>query len=121
MHAFYHIFTDRARKSLEIATDLALDRKHVSLNNSHVLFGLCAEGKNVAVQILKNLKIDVDSLRMSVSNNLTRGTYYNHRNIVPYGKDTCITICKAIDYGYQINHVGCHHLLLGLLEDLENP
>ena len=121
MHAFYDKVTDRARKALESANIHARTRRNILVTNTHILWGLCEEGNNVATQVLKNLKVNVRRLQDHCDNHIGYGKYDSHNYGVPYAQDACLTICRAIDFGKKVNHIGCQHFLLSLLADIENP
>ncbi len=121
MHAFYDKVTDRARRALEAANQHAKFRKNILVTNLHLLWGLCEEGHNVASQVLKNLKVNLRQLQDQVDQQIGFGRYDSHGYGVPYAADARVAICKAIDYGVKVQHVGCQHLLLAILADADNP
>jgi ATP-dependent Clp protease ATP-binding subunit ClpA len=120
MHAYYDKVTDKARQALEAANDEAKKRKSILVSNLHILWGILDQGKNVGTSILANLKVDLKTLKSEVEKKLGEGKYSTHGSAVPYDTDAQECICAAIDYGHKVKHIGCQHLLLGLLANTEN-
>ena len=55
-------FTNRAKKAIEIANDLAIELGHNYIGTEHILYGLSKEGSGVAAKVftaLANKKINV--------------------------------------------------------------
>jgi ATP-dependent Clp protease ATP-binding subunit ClpC len=117
----YESFTDRALKVMKLANQEA---KHFHLEyiaTEHVLLGIIKEGNGVAATVLKNLKVDLCTLRNEVE------------KCLPSGPDMVTTgtlrktprVKKVIEYAieearnFNHDHVGTEHLLLGLLREQE--
>jgi ATP-dependent Clp protease ATP-binding subunit ClpC len=121
MHAFYEKVTDKARGALELANNYAKNRKHPLVTNLHILWGILDQGNNVGKKILENLKVDAKKLKLQVEAELGVGEYTTHGSAVAYDVDAQECICTAIDYGRRVNHIGCQHLLMALVDDKDNP
>lgn len=121
MHAFYDKVTDRARRALDASNEYARACRSILVNNLHLLWGLCNEGKGVAHDILQNLKVDVEKLKDEVDSAIGKGKYKSHGMGVPYDVDARVAICKAIDIGEKLQHIGSQHILLAILSDVDNP
>lgn len=121
MHPYYDRVTDRCRQALNFANSLALRKKHPLVTNLHVLWGILEEGKNVGSQVLRHLKVDLNKLKSQIEDKLPYGSYLSNDVAAPYAPDVCHTMCVAIDIGKAVHHVGCHHLLQGILIDTANP
>ena len=59
-------FTDRAKKVMNLARQEAQRFNHEYLGTEHVLLGLVQEGSGVAANVLKNMGIDLNKIRMEV-------------------------------------------------------
>jgi len=61
-------FTPKAKKVIELAMEEARDLGHNYIGTEHLLLGLIREGEGVASQVLLNLGMDLDRVRMEVMN-----------------------------------------------------
>ncbi len=61
-------FTPKAKKVIELAMEEARDLGHNYIGTEHLLLGLIREGDGVASQVLLNLGLDLDRVRMEVMN-----------------------------------------------------
>ena len=59
-------FTPRTKKVLEYTLRQAVELGSDAIGTEHILLGMLAEGEGVAVKVLRNLDVDVDSLRPAV-------------------------------------------------------
>lgn len=59
-------FTPRTKRVFELAIDEARQLGHTYIGTEHILLGLIREGEGVAAQILRNLDIDLESMRKQV-------------------------------------------------------
>jgi ATP-dependent Clp protease ATP-binding subunit ClpC len=59
-------FTPRAKRVLEYTLRQAVELDSATIGTEHILLGILAEGEGVAVKVLRNLDVDVDSLRPAV-------------------------------------------------------
>ena len=62
----YERFTDRARKVMQLANQEAQRFNHEYIGTEHVLLGLVKEGSGVAANVLKNLDVDLRTIRLEV-------------------------------------------------------
>ncbi len=110
-------FTNRAKQVIKLAKKEAQRLNHNYLGTEHVLMGLLKLGQGVAVNVLRNLNIDFDTVRSEVEKLVGYGP-----EIQVYG-DPSLTgkVKKVFEYANEeaatLNHnyVGTEHLLLGLL------
>lgn len=110
-------FTNRAKQVIKLAKKEAQRLNHNYLGTEHVLLGLLKLGQGVAVNVLKNLNIDFETVRAEVEKLVGYGP-----EIQVYG-DPALTgkVKKVFEYANEeaanLNHnyVGTEHLLLGLL------
>ena len=61
-------FTPKAKKVIELAMDEARNLGHNYIGTEHLLLGLVREGEGIASQVLVNLGLDLDKVRMEVMN-----------------------------------------------------
>ena len=65
-------FTARAKKAIDLASEIAMDLGHSYIGTEHILYGLAKEGSGVASKVLENQainaqKIETSSLSISFS------------------------------------------------------
>jgi hypothetical protein len=115
----YQRFTDRARKVMQLANQEAIRYNHEYIGTEHILLGLVREGSGVAANVLKNLRIDGNKIRLEVESIIVAGP-----EVIPIPKLPQTPRAKkvlefACDEARQLNHnyVGTEHLLLGLLRE----
>jgi len=61
-------FTPKAKKVIELAMEEARSLGHNYIGTEHLLLGLIREGEGVASQVLMNLGLELDKVRMEVMN-----------------------------------------------------
>ena len=59
-------FTPRAKKVLQLAMAEAQAMNHTYVGTEHILLGLLREGEGIAAQVLRNLDVDLESVREQV-------------------------------------------------------
>ena len=114
-------FTNRAKQVIKLAKKEAQRLNHNYLGTEHALLGLLKLGQGVAVNVLRNLNIDFETVRNEVEKLVGYGP-----EIQVYG-DPALTgkIKKVFEYANEeaanLNHnyVGTEHLLLGLLRQTD--
>lgn len=112
-------FSDRARHAMALANREATKLKHDFLSPAHLMLGLIAEGECVATATLKNLEVDLDSLREKVRAALGTGGgeegSFGRRAQTKEMKEVMATgISEARKLGHR--YVGTEHLMLALLQ-----
>lgn len=114
-------FTNRAKQVIKLAKKEAQRLNHNYLGTEHVLLGLLKLGQGVAVNVLRNLNIDFETVRGEVEKLVGYGP-----EIQVYG-DPALTgkVKKVFEFANEeaanLNHnyVGTEHLLLGLLRQTD--
>jgi ATP-dependent Clp protease ATP-binding subunit ClpC len=114
-------FTNRAKQVIKLAKKEAQRLNHNYLGTEHILLGLLKLGQGVAVNVLRNLNIDFETVRNEVEKLVGYGP-----EIQVYG-DPALTgkVKKVFEYANEeaanLNHnyVGTEHLLLGLLRQTD--
>jgi ATP-dependent Clp protease ATP-binding subunit ClpC len=110
-------FTNRAKQVIKLAKKEAQRLNHNYLGTEHVLLGLLKLGQGIAVNVLRNLNLDYDTIRTEVERIVGFGP-----EIQVYG-DPALTgkVKKVFEFANEeaanLNHnyVGTEHLLLALL------
>jgi ATP-dependent Clp protease ATP-binding subunit ClpA len=117
----YERIDDPARRVIQLANQEAQHLGHDYIGTEHILLGLVKLGSGVAADVLKNLDIDLRTIRREVEkivqgepDELTLGKLLQTpraKKVVEY----------AIEEARTLNHdyVGTEHLLLGLLREQE--
>ncbi len=110
-------FTNRAKQVIKLAKKEAQRLNHNYLGTEHVLLGLLKLGQGVAVNVLRNLNIDFETVRAEVEKLVGYGP-----EIQVYGEPALTGKVKKVfefsnEEAANLNHnyVGTEHLLLGLL------
>ncbi len=110
-------FTNRAKKALEMADDLALELGHNYIGTEHLLYGLIKEGTGVASKVLQNQEVDSDKVIAKIEEligveepiNDTLGFTPRTKRVIEN------SFIEARKIGY--NYIGTEHLLIGLLRE----
>lgn len=118
--AFMDRFDEQARRVLALAREEAQQFNHHYIGTEHLLLGLLREGEGVAAQTLRQLWIEPEKVRESVTALVARGAHPAGTDIeyVPrVRKVLALAVDEAQDLGHT--HVGTEHLLLGLVREGE--
>ena len=114
-------FTNRAKQVIKLAKKEAQRLNHNYLGTEHVLLGLLKLGQGIAVNVLRNLNLDYETVRAEVERLVGFGP-----EIQIYG-DPALTgkVKKVFEFANEeaasLNHnyVGTEHLLLALLRQTD--
>ncbi|MBF5059324.1 ATP-dependent Clp protease ATP-binding subunit [Candidatus Neptunochlamydia vexilliferae] len=114
-------FTNRAKQVIKLAKKEAQRLNHNYLGTEHILLGLLKLGQGIAVNVLRNLSVDYDTVLAEVERLVGFGP-----EIQVYG-DPALTgkVKKVFEYANEeaaaLNHnyVGTEHLLLALLRQTD--
>jgi hypothetical protein len=121
-------FTERARRVLVAAGELAKENKSPFIRRHHVLIGLLDtsdEGSDVVATILERAEVDPDDLRAKVLASLkaSEAAVEGAGGKVPFTAETKkaleLSLREALSLGH--NYIGRAHLLLGVLRDPDGP
>ena len=114
-------FTDRAKKVMNLARQEAQRFNHEYLGTEHILLGLVQEGSGVAANVLKNMGIDLNKIRMEVEKIVKTGPSMVTMGQLPFTprakKVLELSMEEAGNLGH--NYIGTEHLLLGLIKENE--
>lgn len=114
-------FTDRARRSVELAQEFAAALGHDTVGTEHLLLGLVNEGGGVAFTALDALGVTVDTAGEAVRQRRPRrnGRTAGHIPFTPpFKKVLELALREALQLG--CSYVGTEHLLLGLIREGED-
>lgn len=118
--ARYAKLTERARKALTLAEEEARRFRHNYIGTEHQLLGLVREGEGVGARVLKELGVELGTVRSSVEFIVGRGDkeVSGSVSLTPRAKRV---MELAEDESRRLNHnyIGTEHLLLGLVREGE--
>lgn len=119
--SLYELFTDDARKAMQLANQEAQRFNHEYIGTEHILLGLLKSPGDVAAHALKNLGVDFDQIRREVEKLVQSGPDLVSMGGLPQTSRAKNAIGYAIDEARRLKHghVGGEHLLLGLLREDE--
>lgn len=112
-------FTESARRAMALANQEAVRLKHDALTPMHVLLGILSKGGDMATMVLRNLDVQVETLRDELSKSISPGSAGPQLAKLPQGQGTKEVIEFAIDEARKLGHtyIGTEHLLLGLIRE----
>lgn len=113
----YELFTDRARKVMQLANQQAYRFNHEYIGTEHMLLGVVKEGSGVAANVLKNLNVDLRKIRLEVEKLVLSAPEMITMGKLPQTSDVKKSVEVAMEESRNLNHnyVGTEHILLGLL------
>ena len=114
-------FTPRAQQVLSLAKKEAKRFGHDYVGTEHLLLGLIKLGQGVAVMVLQDMNLDLESVRLEVEKQSPSGGGTMHEGDVPFTgrvkKVLHFAAAEARNLSY--NYIGTEHILLGLLKEGE--
>jgi ATP-dependent Clp protease ATP-binding subunit ClpC len=115
-------FTDRARKVIHLARQEAERLGHEFIGTEHILLGLVKEGSGVAANVLENLNVDLEKVRVEVEKYVSAsGETASPAATLPFTPKAKKVLEFAMEEARNLEHnyIGTEHLLLGLLRESE--
>ncbi|MBU1262074.1 ATP-dependent Clp protease ATP-binding subunit, partial [bacterium] len=115
-------FTERARKILAIAQEEAKNLNHDYLGTEHILLGLIREGEGVAAEVLRNMGIEFETIRLEIEREAPPGGALAILGNVPFTPNSKKVLELAVEEARNMGHnyIGTEHLLLGLIREVES-
>ncbi len=113
-------FTDRARKVINLARQEAERLGHEFIGTEHILLGLVKEGSGVAANVLENLGIDLEKIRLEVEKYVSSpGETISASASLPFTPKAKKVLELAMEEARNLEHnyIGTEHLLLGVLRE----
>jgi uncharacterized damage-inducible protein DinB len=113
-------FTERARKTLQLAQEEAQRLNHSYIGTEHILLGLVREGDGVAARVLTSMGVDLHKVRSTVEFIIGRGDQMvmGEVGLTPRAKRV-IEFAVEESRGLGHHYIGTEHLLLGLAREGE--
>jgi len=114
-------FTPRVRRVLYFAREEAGRLHHDYLGTEHLLLGVVREGEGVAATVLREMAIDLDTVREMVESYVARGTYgasMKETQWTPRAK-TVLELAREEARILHHQYIGTEHLLLALIREGE--
>lgn len=110
-------FTARAKKAIDLASEIAMDLGHSYIGTEHILYGLAKEGSGVASKVLENQAINgqkieneiIDLIGKEDSLKETLGFTPRTKKVL----ENSFVEAKKVGYDY----IGTEHLLIGTLRE----
>ncbi len=113
-------FTPRAQKVLQLARQEAERFNHAYIGTEHILLGIMALGQGVAVDVLEQMGISIENVRLEVEKTVTPGSDLKTVGNLQYTPRTRKVLQLAVAEAREMNSpVGTEHILLGLLREGE--
>ena len=117
----YERFSDQARKVMNLANQEAQRLNHEYVGPEHILLGLVKEGSGVAVNVLKNLDVDLRKIRVEIQKMVQSGPDMVFMGKLPQTPQAKKVLEYSIEEAGNLNqnYVDTEHFLLGLLREQE--
>lgn len=114
-------FTERARRVLGLAQEEAKRLGHDYVGTEHILLGLVREGEGVAAEVISNLGISLESIRIEVEKVAPKGSEMLTYGDVPFTPHAKRVLELSVEEARRLGHnyIGTEHLLLGLIREGE--
>ena len=110
-------FTARARKAIDLASEIAMDLGHSYIGTEHILYGLAKEGSGVASKVLENQAINAQKIENEIIDLIGKEDSLKETlGFTPRTKkilENSYVEAKKVGYDY----IGTEHLLIGLLRE----
>ena len=112
-------FTPRAMQVLALARKEADRFNHNFVGTEHILLGLIALGQGTAVNVLRKMGLDLDTVRLEVEKQVGTGPDQKLIGNIPYTPRVKKVLALAAKEAKALNHtyVGTEHILLGILRE----
>jgi ATP-dependent Clp protease ATP-binding subunit ClpA len=112
-------FTPRAQQVLALSREEANRFNHNFVGTEHLLLGLIKLGQGVAVNVLANLGLDLETVRMEIEKQVGTGPDQIVIGNIPYTPRVKKVLALASKEAQALNHtyVGTEHILLGILRE----
>lgn len=114
-------FTERASRALLLAQEEARRLNHDYVGTEHILLGLVSLGEGVAAEVLQNLGIELEKVRIEVEKLVGKGNSMLVLGEVPFTPRAKKVLELAMEEAQTLRHnyIGTEHLLLGLVREEE--
>ncbi len=115
------MFTEKARKAIEYARDEAARLKHDYIGTEHLLLGLIRLGEGYAIDVLRNIGIDVNELKGSIEEIVqpSGGTMQMGQLPLTARAKKTLEVSGNEARALKSKDIDTEHILLALLKDEE--
>ena len=112
-------FTHRARRAILVAHDEACQMRQRLIGTDHLLLGLLRPGEGLAADILREMGMDLGSLRDEVMAGAQSGGERECSNEIAFTPEAqrVLQIAYGESMELEANHIGTEHILLGLARE----
>jgi len=112
--------TKSGQKAFLDAQELAIEKKNPQLDIEHILFALLNNPENVVAEILKNLNINVATIKSELKKNIDQkptlsGTFDANRLYISSELNNVLTNADKEAEKFGDAYTGCEHLFLAIL------
>ncbi len=113
-------FTNRAKKAITIANELAIELGHSYIGTEHILYGLTKEGSGIASKVLENQEIMPEQIIDVIVNLVGQEAQTGDTlGFTPRAKRVIENaFIEARKLGY--NYIGTEHILIGILREADS-
>lgn len=110
-------FTNRAKKAIELANEVAIELGHNYIGTEHILYGLTKEGSGVAAKVLGNQEVKPDEIIDKIVELIGQEAPISDTfGFTPRTKRVIENaFIEARKLGY--NYIGTEHMLIGILRE----
>ncbi len=118
---FLENFTERAQRAVQLAAREAERFNHPYIGTEHLLLGLVALDEGVAVEVLEDMDVELDDVRIAVERMVGFGGETKTKGELPYTPRSKKVLHLAMAEAQAMNQplAGTEHLLLALLREGE--
>ncbi|MDG1893250.1 MAG: ATP-dependent Clp protease ATP-binding subunit [Verrucomicrobiota bacterium] len=115
----FNNFTPRAQQVLALARKEADRFNHNYVGTEHLLLGLIKLDQGVAVNVLKKMGLELETVQLEVEKHVPPGPDHKLAGTIPYTPRVKKVLDLAAKEAKQLAHtyVGTEHILLGLLRE----
>jgi len=112
-------FTPRAQQVLALARKEADRFNHAFVGTEHLLLGIIKLGQGTAVNVLQEMGVVLDTVRLEVEKQVGKGAVQTPYPHIPYTPRVKKVLRLACEEARALTHtyVGTEHILLGLLRE----
>ena len=111
-------FTNRAKKAIELADELAVELGHNYVGTEHILYGLAKEGVGVASKVLEEQNITADDILAKIEELIGREEKLE-QGTLGFTPRTKRVIENSFREAKRLgsDYIGTEHLLIGLMRE----
>jgi len=115
-------FSERVQEVIRLSREEALRLGHDYIGTEHLLLGIIREGQGVAVQILRNLDVDLVKLKKAIEDTVRSAGGTLTIGNIPLTKqaEKVLKITQIESKIFKSDIIGTEHILLAILRDEDN-